>query len=197
MSSGYKQPRYWLELSIDPFHKSQNALVPYPTPLKITMCTFLFWMVRYGIWDKSMGFVNLVFSIGKDFIYCAISVFKWQKMQIYCIFVFSLTNSSRQGLILTLDVRKLISLADTATRWSDTRRTIASTRPEVGLALRNSMVVCSGGPWSRPSWSCAPGWARSWFLRPSSRKNKSRNPALNQQATRLPWHYLRTKYKCQ
>ena len=48
-------------LTIDQFHKSQNAPVPYPTMLysETEMCIFLFWVDHCGVWNKCIrGFVN-------------------------------------------------------------------------------------------------------------------------------------------
>ena len=50
------------KFSIDLIHKSQNALVPYPTMLWTEMCTFLFWMEHCGIRNRwILGFVKLVY----------------------------------------------------------------------------------------------------------------------------------------
>ena len=51
-SHNYTKPCY--EDVIDQFHKSQNALVPYPTMLhsRTEMYTFLFWMEHCGIWNR-------------------------------------------------------------------------------------------------------------------------------------------------
>ena len=43
--------------STDQSHKSHNA------PLRTEMCTFLFWMVYCGVWERCIvGFVSLVFT---------------------------------------------------------------------------------------------------------------------------------------
>ena len=50
--------------SIGLIHKSQNAPVPYPTNalFRTEMCTFLFWMEHFGIWNRCiLGFMTFVY----------------------------------------------------------------------------------------------------------------------------------------
>ena len=92
---GYSCPPWeWIVLN----HKSQNAPVPYPTVQlseQQEMCTFLFWMLHHGIWNRCLlGFVRLVYFNNLGYF----SIKNDVKCKYMYIFTFSQINSARHTL---------------------------------------------------------------------------------------------------